>query len=86
MCPLPRYGSFMMMTSPGLYTSVPSSSIIHSTVNLIVPICDGQNSAWAIIVPCLSNRTQEKSSDSLKMGEYAVRIIATPISRQVVAK
>ena len=59
----------MMITSPGWYTSAPSSSIIHSTVNLMVPIWDGQNSAWAIIRPCLSNRTQEKSSDSLNMGE-----------------
>ena len=59
----------MMITSPGLYTSVPSSSIIHSTVNLIVPIWDGQNSAWAIILPSLSNITQEKSSDSLNIGE-----------------
>ena len=59
----------MMITSPGRYTSEPSSSIIHSTVNLMVPIWEGQNSAWAIRRPLASNSTQEKSSDSLNIGE-----------------
>ena len=51
-------------------------------MNLIVPICDGQNSACASMFPCGSKMTHEKSSDSLKIGEYAVVIIVTPMSRQ----
>ena len=69
MWPLPRYGSFITITSPGRYTSGPSSSSIHSIVNLMVPIWEGQNSAWAIIRPEASNSTQEKSSASLNIGE-----------------
>ena len=38
-------------------------------VNLMVPIWEGQNSAWAIMRPLASNRTQEKSSASLNIGE-----------------
>ena len=47
----------------------------------MAPSCAGQNSPWAIISPCASKTAHERSFDSLKMGEYAVRIIAVPISR-----
>ena len=67
--PEPRYGSLWRTTSPSSKASRPSSSIVHVTVNLIVPICDGQNSAWASICPSGSKMTHEKSSDSLKIGE-----------------
>ena len=67
--PEPRYGSLWRTTSPSSNASRPSSSIVHSTVNLIVPICDGQNSACASMFPCGSKMTHEKSSDSLKIGE-----------------
>ena len=80
--PEPRYGSSWITMSPSSNPSGPSSSIVQSTVNLIVPICDGQNSACASMWPRGSKMTHEKSSDSLKIGEYAVVIIVTPMSRQ----
>ena len=67
--PEPRYGSLCRTTSPSSNASSPSSSIVQSTVNLIVPICEGQNSAWASMFPAGSKITHEKSSDSLKIGE-----------------
>ena len=49
--PEPRYGSLWRTMSPSSKASSPSSSIVHSTVNLIVPICEGQNSACASMFP-----------------------------------
>ncbi len=47
------------------------------------PSIDGLYSACAIIRPERSKSAQTKSKPSLKTGEYAVFIIATPISRQM---
>ena len=53
---------------------------------MIAPSWAGQNSAWAIISPCSSKMAHEKSSPSLKSGEYEVLRIAMPISRAVVTR
>ncbi len=52
-------------------------------MNRLAAICAGQNSAWPIMLACLSNITHEKSRPSLKIGEKAVRIMVMPISRQM---
>ncbi len=53
---------------------------------VVAPSCAGQNSPWPIISPSSSNTAHEKSSASLKIGEYAVFFIASPISRETVAR
>src|SRR5919204_2244798 len=71
------------MTSPGSNASAPTSSITHRPEKSAWPSIAGFMFAIAIRSPLSSRIRNEKSSPSLKIGEYAVRIIATAISSQM---
>ncbi len=82
-CSPPRYGSLCTITSP---CSIVCSGISCTQVLIssgMPPICAGQNSAHAIMSPCVSASAQVKSSASLKIVEYDVFISVMPISRQI---
>ena len=64
-----RYGSLWMTTSPGAKFPAPISRTVQRTVCVIAPSCAGQNSPWPTNSASASNTAQEKSLDSLKMGE-----------------
>src|SRR5579862_3716281 len=83
MCEPPRYGSLWTITSPGSNASAPTSSITQRPEKSACPSIAGFMFAIAIRSPFSSRIRNEKSSPSLKIGEYAVRIIATAISSQM---
>ena len=71
------------MTSPSSSSSSAISWTQDRSSSGMPPIIDGQKSPVAINSPVGNARPQVKSSDSLKIVEYEVRISVTPMSRQI---
>src|SRR4051794_38256080 len=83
MCEPPRYGSLWTITSPGSNASAPTSSITQRPEKSAWPSIAGFMFASATSSPSRSSTRHEKSRPSLKIGVYAVRIIASAISSQM---
>src|SRR2546423_1389754 len=82
---LPWYGSLSRKTSPGR-TRAPKKSRTDSTAHGMAPTWIGTCSAWATSRAWPSQIAVEKSRLELRICEYAVRSIASPISSTMAAK
>src|SRR6267378_2640761 len=82
---LPWYGSFSRKTSPGR-TRAPKKSRTDSTAHGMAPTWIGTCSAWATRRAWPSQIAVEKSRLELRICEYAVRSIASPISSTMAEK
>src|SRR6266478_1685819 len=82
---LPWYGSFNRKTSPGR-TRAPKKSRTDSTAHGMAPTWIGTCSAWATRRAWPSQIAVEKSRLELRICEYAVRSIASPISSTMAEK
>ena len=69
LCWPPRYGSFMMMTSPSLISDAGKSASMALTAGGMLPRWTGSASPWAMVWPLTSNRATEQSAPSLMMPE-----------------
>src|SRR5437879_9632700 len=76
---LPWYGSFSKKTSPGR-TRAPKKSRTDSTAHGMAPTWIGTCSAWATSRAWPSQIAVEKSRLEVRICEYAVRSIASPLS------
>ena len=82
--PEPRYGSLWRTTSPSLERV--EAELLDRPVDRELDRADLRGAELRLgehVAPAGSKITHEKSSDSLKIGEYAVVIIVTPMSRQL---
>src|SRR3989475_11858646 len=82
---LPWYGSLSRKTSPGR-TRAPKKSRTDSTAHGMAPTWMGTCSAWATSRAWPSQMAVEKSRLELRICEYAVRSIASPISSTMAEK
>src|SRR6266850_481048 len=82
---LPWYGSLSRNTSPGR-TRSPKKSRTDSTAHGMAPTWIGTWSAWATSRARASQMAVEKSRLELRIWEYAVRSIASPISSTMAEK
>src|SRR2546430_8848884 len=82
---LPWYGCLSRKTSPGR-TRAPKKSRTDSTAHGMAPTWMGTCSAWATSRAWPSQMAVEKSRLELRICEYAVRSIASPISSTMAEK